>query len=75
MTDNAHILSTLMTSILGYSSYMAQDWGSYINTILGMSQFPACEQNINLKMTVSRPPLLAILGLGLSLFLPTSLRL
>lgn len=76
MTDNARVLNTLMTSILGYSSYMAQggDWGSLVTTVLGTSQFPACRL-INLNMSVSRPPPLAMLGLGLSLLLPTSFRL
>ena len=76
MKDNARVLNTLMTAILGYSSYMAQggDWGSFITTILGTSAFPACKI-INLNMTVSRPPALSMFGLGLSLFLPTSLRM
>jgi len=76
MKDNARILNTLMITILGYSSYMAQggDWGSLVTTILGTHEFAACKL-INLNMTVSRPPPLSMLGLGLSLFLPTSLRM
>ena len=44
---------------------------SYTTTILVTSQFPTWKRNTNLRMTVSRPPLLAMLALGLSLFLPT----
>jgi hypothetical protein len=47
------------------------DWGSLITTVLGTSQFSACKL-INLSMSVSRPPPLAMLGLGLSLLFPTS---
>ena len=62
-----------MTTTLGYSSYIAQGGDcALVTTILGTHEFAACEL-INLNLTVSRPPPLSVLGLGLSL--PTSIRM
>ena len=76
MKDNARILNTLMTLVLRYSSYMAQggDWGSLVATFLGTLDYPACKM-VHLNGQISPPPPLSMLGLGLSLLLPNSLRM
>jgi len=76
MKDNARIFNTLMTSILGYSSYMAEggDLGAIVTTILGTLEYPACKM-VHLCGSVNPPPPLSMLGLGLSLLLPSSFRM
>lgn len=52
----AKLFATLMTDVLGYSSYLAQggDWGSLVTSWLGVDGAPNC-RGIHLNMVPFRP--------------------
>ncbi|SPO40815.1 related to Epoxide hydrolase 1 [Pseudozyma flocculosa] len=65
LTDTARVFNTLMTSVLGYSAYMAQggDWGTVVSRCL--SVYPACKiYHTNFAPPTSMPtwvyPLMAV---------------
>ena len=62
--DNARLFDTLMTGVLGYTTYMEMggDIGSLICTLLGTDKFPACRL-LSLTEVPAQPTLGALLTL------------